>query len=52
MQGADPGAIQLLSRDRLEGFRDKQSDTDKVLIGRYLLNAAIAEALHPLLHAL
>jgi hypothetical protein len=52
MQGADPEAVELLSRDRLEGFRDDADDTDKMLVGRYLLNAAIAEALHPLLHAL
>ena len=52
MQGSDPEAVELLSRDRLDGFRDGSSDTDKVLVGRYLLNAAVAEALHPLLHAL
>ncbi|HEX8319860.1 hypothetical protein [Longimicrobium sp.] len=51
MQGADPEAVEILSRDRLEGFRDKDDESDKVLVGRYLLNAAIAEALHPLLHA-
>ena len=51
MQGADPGAVELLSRDRLEGFRDRRDDTDKLLVGRYLMNAAVAEALHPLLHA-
>lgn len=52
MQGEDPEAVQLLSRDRLEGFRDRRTDTDKLLVGKYLLNAAIAEGLHPLLHAL
>lgn len=52
MQGTDPEAVELLSRDRLDGFRDGPDDTDKVLVGRYLLNAAVAEALHPLLHAL
>lgn len=52
MQGADPEAVELLSRDRLDGFRDGPGETDKVLVGRYLLNAAVAEALHPLLHAL
>ena len=52
MQGADPEAVELLSRDRLDGFRDLSGDSDKVLIGRYLLNAAVGEALHPLLHAL
>lgn len=51
MQGADLEAVELLSRDRLDGFRDDPGDSDKVLVGRYLLNAAVAEALHPLLHA-
>jgi hypothetical protein len=52
IQGRDPEAVELLSRDRLDGFRDRAGDTDKDLVGRYLLNAAVAEALHPLLHAL
>lgn len=52
MQGSDPDAVEILSRDRLDGFRDKATDSDKTLVGRYLLNAAIAEALHPLLHGL
>jgi hypothetical protein len=52
MQGEDPEAAELLSRDRLDGFRDGTGDSDKILVGRYVLNAAIAEALHPLLHAL
>lgn len=52
MQGEDPEAVSLLSRDRLEGFRDAARDTNKALASRYLLNAALAEALHPLLHAL
>jgi hypothetical protein len=52
MQGSDSQAVELLSRDRLDGFRDQPGDTDNVLVSRYLCNAAIAEALHPLLHAL
>jgi hypothetical protein len=52
MQGEDPEAVALLSRDRLDGFRDDPGDSDKILAGRYVLNAAISEALHPLLHAL
>lgn len=52
MQGVDPSAIEALSHDRLEGFRSTAMDEDKLLVGRYLLNAAISEALHPLLHAL
>ena len=51
-QGSDPEAVEILSRDRLEGFRDTSSDSDKLLVGRYLLNAAASEALHPHLHAL
>jgi hypothetical protein len=51
MQGVDPEAVEILSRDRLEAFRDKADESDKVLVGRYLLNAAIAEAMHPFLHA-
>ncbi len=52
MQGDDIDAADVLSRDRLEGFRDSHTDTDKLLVGRYLLNAAVSEALHPHLHAL
>jgi hypothetical protein len=52
MQGTDPEAVALLSRERLDGYRDGSRDSDKVLAGRYLLNAAVSEALHPLLHAL
>lgn len=52
LQGADPEALDALSRDRLEGFRDASTDSDKLLVGRYLLNAAVSEALHPHLHAL
>ena len=51
-QGSDPEAVEILSRDRLEGFRNTSRDSDKLLVGRYLLNAAASEALHPHLHAL
>lgn len=50
-RGADPDAVGLLSRDRLEGFRNAAADSDKELVSRYLLNAAVSEALHPHLHA-
>lgn len=51
LQGQDHAAVELVSRERLEGFREQPDETDKRLIARYLLNAALTEALHPLLHA-
>lgn len=44
--------VAALSRERLDGFRGAATDTDRLLIGRYLYNVAVSEALYPLFHAL
>lgn len=51
--GQDREAEELLSHDRLQGFRLKAgANTDRDLLGRYLHNVAISMALYPHLHAL
>lgn len=48
----DPEAYALLSADRLAGFRVSSGrNTDRDLLGRYLHNVAISQALYPYLHA-
>lgn len=48
----DPEANALLSRDRLAGYRVKASrNTDRDLLGRYMQNVAVSQALYPYLHA-
>lgn len=52
-QAQDKEAEDLLSHDRLQGFRLKAgANTDRDLLGRYLHNVAISMALYPHLHAL
>jgi hypothetical protein len=52
-QGTDPEGVTILSRARLDGYRlDTRGNSDRELLGRYLYNAAISEALYPLLHTL
>lgn len=49
----DPGAIAILSRDRLDGFTiPGRPNTDNDLVGRYFYNLAVSQALYPLLHGL
>ena len=48
----DPEANALLSRDRLAGYRVSSGrNTDRDLLGRYMHNVAISQALYPYLHA-
>lgn len=53
VQLTDTGSNALLSRDRLAGFSLKSGrNTDRDLLGRYLHNVAVAQALYPYLHAI
>ncbi|HYW11610.1 MAG TPA: hypothetical protein VE871_06615 [Longimicrobium sp.] len=48
----DPEANALLSRDRLAGYRVTSGrNTDRDLLGRYMHNVAVSQALYPYLHA-
>jgi len=48
----DQEAHDLLSTDRLEGFRVRSGrNDDRALLGRYMHNVAISHALYPYLHA-
>lgn len=48
----DPEANALLSPDRLAGYRVKSGrNTDRDLLGRYMHNVAVSQALYPYLHA-
>ena len=49
----DLSVVQLLSRERLDGFTVKLGpNKDADLLGRYLYNLAVSQALYPLLHTL
>jgi hypothetical protein len=53
MQPNDAEANDLLSPDRLAGFSLKSGrNTDRDLLGRYLHNVAVSQALYPYLHAI
>lgn len=48
----DPEAHALLSSDRLTGYRIKSAmNSDRELLGRYMHNIAISQAIYPYLHA-
>jgi hypothetical protein len=42
----------LLSADRVQAFRGKTSDPDRLVLARYAYNIALCESLYPLLHML
>ncbi|WP_420126778.1 hypothetical protein [Longimicrobium sp.] len=51
-QPDDAEANALLSADRLAGYRLKSGrNTDRDLLGRYMQNVAVSQALYPYLHA-
>jgi hypothetical protein len=51
--GRDAEAVEILSRDRLAGYTlDGGPNSDQHLLGRYLYNLAVSEALYPMLHTL
>lgn len=53
IRAEDEGAVELLSRDRLDGYHVKTGqNTDRDLLGRYLFNVAVSHALYPYFHAL
>lgn len=52
MMTDDPEANALLSRDRLAGYHvSSDRNTDRDLLGRYMHNVAVSQALYPYLHA-
>lgn len=49
----DPAIVEALSRDRLDGYVVKGGpNTDRDLLGRYLYNLAVSQALYPFFHTL
>lgn len=51
MQSEDPEANDLLSPDRLAGYSVKSGrNADRDLLGRYMHNVAVSQALYPYLH--
>lgn len=53
LYGEDREAVEVLSRDRLDGFHLKGGqNTDRDLLARYLANVAVSQALYPYFHAM